>query len=61
MGEIMFIALTSDRHDAMDLKTTADWVLRRRLLAVPGVAQVISSGGETKQYQVVLRPARLAA
>ena len=61
MGEIMFIALTSDRHDAMDLKTTADWVLRRRILAVPGVAQVISSGGETKQYQVVLRPARLAA
>jgi len=61
MGEIMFIALTSDRHGPMELKTTADWVLRRRLLAVPGVAQVISTGGETKQYQVVLKPARLAA
>jgi CzcA family heavy metal efflux pump len=61
MGEIMFIALTSDRHDEMALKTTADWTLRRRLLAVPGVAEVISTGGETKQYQVVLTPARLAA
>jgi CzcA family heavy metal efflux pump len=61
MGEIMFIALTSDRHSPMELKTTADWVLRRRLLAIPGVAEVISTGGDTKQYQVVLKPARLAA
>ena len=61
MGEIMFIALTSDRHDEMELKTTADWTLRQRLLAVPGVAEVISTGGETKQFQVVLKPARLAA
>ncbi|MEN7973380.1 MAG: efflux RND transporter permease subunit [Verrucomicrobiota bacterium] len=61
MGEIMFIALSSDRHSPMELKTAADWVLRRRLLAIPGVAQVISTGGDTKQYQVVLKPARLAA
>ncbi len=61
MGEILFIALTSDRHGEMELKTTADWTLRRRLLAVPGVAEVISTGGEIKQYQVVLKPARLAA
>ncbi len=61
MGEILFIALTSDRHDGMELKTTADWVLRKRLLAIPGVSQVIPTGGETKQYQVVLRPERLGA
>jgi CzcA family heavy metal efflux pump len=61
MGEIMFIALASDRHSTLDLKTTADWVLRRRLLAVPGVAQVIPIGGDTKQYQVLVRPGRLAA
>jgi CzcA family heavy metal efflux pump len=61
MGEIMFIALTSERHSALELKTTADWVLRRRLLAVPGVAQVIPIGGDTKQYQVLVRPERLAA
>lgn len=61
MGEVMFIALTSDRHSSMELKTTADWVLRRRLLAVPGVAQVIATGGDTRQFQVRLKPARLAA
>src|SRR4030095_11310242 len=61
MGEIMFIALTSDRHSPMELKTAADWVLRRRLLSVPGVSQVIPTGGATKQYQVVLRHERWAA
>ena len=61
MGEIMFVALRSDRHSTIELKTAADWVLRRRLLAVPGVAQVVPIGGDTKQYQVVTRPDRLAA
>ncbi|MEN8167543.1 MAG: efflux RND transporter permease subunit, partial [Pseudomonadota bacterium] len=61
MGEIMFIALHSERHNAMELKSTADWVVRRRLLAVPGVAEVIPYGGETKQYQVLVKPERLAA
>lgn len=61
MGEIMFIALTSTSHDSMQLKTTADWVLRRRILAVPGVAEVLAIGGDEKQYQVTLQPERLAA
>lgn len=61
MGEILFIALVSDQHNEMELKTTADWVLRRRLLAVPGVAEVIPTGGETRQYQVIASPERLAA
>lgn len=61
MGEIMFIALHSDRHDPMQLKTAADWTVRPRLLAVPGVAEVIPNGGQTKQYQVRLDPVRLAA
>ncbi len=60
MGEIMFIALRSDTHSPMALKTTADWTLRPRLLAVPGVAQVIPIGGDTRQYQVVVDPRRLA-
>jgi len=60
MGEIMFIALHSDRHSPMELKTTADWVLRRRLLAVPGVAEVIPNGGDTRQFQVVADPRRMA-
>ena len=61
MGEIMFIALHSDAHDEMTLKTTADWVVRRRVLAIPGVAEVIPIGGETRQYQVIANPERLAA
>jgi CzcA family heavy metal efflux pump len=61
MGEILFIGLSSDRDDGMTLKTTADWTLRRRLLAVPGVAEVISIGGDTKQYQVEIRPEKLVA
>ncbi|MEX1196864.1 MAG: efflux RND transporter permease subunit [Pseudohongiellaceae bacterium] len=61
MGEILFVALTSDQHDAMTLKTTADWNVRRRLLAVPGVAEVIPIGGETRQFQVVASTERLAA
>lgn len=60
MGEIMFVALVSDRASGIELKSTADWVLRRRLLAVPGVAEVITIGGDEKQYQVTLRPERLA-
>ena len=61
MGEILFIALKSNNHDSLTIKTTADWVVRRRLLAIPGVAEVITIGGDTKQYQVEVKPERLAA
>ena len=61
MGEIMFLALTSERHNPMDLRTVADTTIRRRVLAVSGVSQVIATGGQVRQLQVVLRPERLAA
>ncbi|MBM4395999.1 MAG: efflux RND transporter permease subunit [Deltaproteobacteria bacterium] len=61
MGEILFIALTSDRHDPMELRTVADWTIRKRLLAVPGVSQVSPTGGDRRQYQVVANPERLSA
>jgi len=61
MGEVMFIALESEVHDEMELKTAADWVVRRRLLAVPGVAEVIPIGGRTRQFQAIVQPERLAA
>jgi CzcA family heavy metal efflux pump len=66
MGEIMMIGLTwSDSapgaHSAEDLRTVADWTIRRRLLAVPGVAQVIPIGGAVKQYQVLADPTRMLA
>ncbi|WP_096703408.1 efflux RND transporter permease subunit [Magnetospirillum sp. 15-1] len=61
MGEIMFIALRSDRHDGMELKVAADWTVRKRILAVPGVAEVLPIGGDERQYQVTLKLDRLAA
>ena len=61
MGEIMYISVQSDRHDRMKIRTVADWLVSRRLRAVPGVAQVIPIGGDIKQYQVLVRPDRLAA
>jgi CzcA family heavy metal efflux pump len=59
MGEIMFLSLESDRHSPLDVRTVADTVLRRRLLAVPGVSQVIATGGGQKQYQVLVDPVEL--
>jgi CzcA family heavy metal efflux pump len=61
MGEVLFVDLESDRHSPLELRTAAETVVRRRLLAVPGVSQVIATGGEQKQYEVVLDPVRLAA
>jgi Cu/Ag efflux pump CusA len=59
MGEIMLISMTSKTTSAMELRSLADWVIRPRLLGVTGVAQVMIIGGETKQYQVLVDPARL--
>ncbi|MEZ4398819.1 MAG: efflux RND transporter permease subunit [Kofleriaceae bacterium] len=61
MGEILFIAVRSDRHTPMEVRDAADWTLRRRLLAIPGVAQVVPIGGEVRQYQVRVAPERLRA
>ena len=60
MGEIMMIGLTGPQAPE-ELRTVGDWTIRRRLLAVPGVAQVIPIGGAVKQYQVIADPARMSA
>src|SRR5688572_4592535 len=61
MGEILFISLTSDEHSPTELRTTADTVIRRRLLSVSGVSQVTPIGGDVKQYQILLSPEKLVA
>jgi Cu/Ag efflux pump CusA len=59
MGEIAFIALTSEKVDARELRSVAESVVRRRLLAVEGIASVVAIGGERKQFQVIVDPHRL--
>ncbi len=60
MGEIAFLALTSDTLDPMELRRVADRDVRRRLLAVQGISQVVPIGGDVREYQVLLDPVRLA-
>ncbi|WP_194973248.1 efflux RND transporter permease subunit [Aquiflexum lacus] len=59
MGEIMFVSLTADSTSMMDLRTLSDWIIRPRLLATGGVAQVIVYGGDFKQYQILANPQRM--
>ncbi|QGF91735.1 CusA/CzcA family heavy metal efflux RND transporter [Pseudomonas sp. CFSAN084952] len=71
MGEIMQIAIpigatpsgqksAAPPLSAMDTREYADWVLRPRLMAIPGVAQVIPIGGEVRQFQVQPNTTRMS-
>ncbi|MFO0838811.1 MAG: efflux RND transporter permease subunit [Phycisphaerae bacterium] len=59
--DLLKIGLVSDTRSAMDVRAFADWTLRPRLQAVPGVAQVGVMGGEVREIQVQVLPERLAA
>jgi CzcA family heavy metal efflux pump len=61
MGEILFFAISSEHDDPLALRTVADTVVRRRLLAVAGVSQVTPIGGAERQFQVVVHPDQLRA
>src|SRR3989442_9024624 len=61
MGEILFFAISSEHDDPLTLRTVADTVVRRRLLAVSGVSQVTPIGGAERQYQVIAHPDQLRA
>lgn len=66
LGEMMIIGLTIDSTQTvgtpttqMELRTIADWSIRPRLLSTGGVAQVAVIGGDIKEYQILLDPARM--
>jgi len=61
MGEVLFLSLVSKPHDDLALRTTAQTLVRRRLLTVSGVSQVSLLGGSVQQYQIVLAQERLRA
>ena len=54
MGQIMLIGVSSKKTSAADLRTLSDFTIRRRLMSIKGVSQVIPIGGERKQYQILV-------
>ena len=59
-GEIYRYTLRSTKRSVRELKTLQDWVIERRLRSVPGVADIVSFGGEVKTFEVSVDPQRLA-
>ena len=63
MGEILLIGVksTDGKTAPMDVRTVADWTIRMRLQAIPGVAEVLNMGGGVKQAQIQPDPWRMQA
>ena len=63
MGEILLIGVRSTDGSVapMDLRTFADWTVRRRLQAIPGIAEILNIGGGVKQAQIQPDPWRMQA
>lgn len=58
-GGVQTIEIPDEHQQQMALRTLADWVIRPRLLKIPGIAEVFTQGGERKQYQILVNPTAL--
>ncbi len=58
-GRLQTVTFRTPLEDRMDLRTTADWLVRPRLLKMAGIAEVIVLGGDKKEYQVLVDPDKL--
>lgn len=61
IGTVLQYAFTSKTTSLMEVRRIVDWQVTNRLLAVPGVSQVVAYGGDIRQYQVLVNPAKLKA
>src|SRR5215510_1737409 len=61
IGEIYRYQLVGEGHSLLDLKTVQDWVLERQFKQIPGIIDVVSFGGQTKEFHVDLDPTKLIA
>lgn len=64
LGEIFMYTVSStdeDKHDAMSLRTVQDWIVRPQLRQTPGVVEVNTIGGYSKQFHVLPYPDKLLA
>ncbi len=61
IGTVLQYAFTSKTTSLMEVRRIVDWQVTNRLLAVPGVSQVVAYGGDTRQYQVLVDPENLRA
>jgi len=59
MGQIMLIGISADSTSPSELRTLADFTIRRRLMSIKGISQVIPIGGERLQYQVLISSSKL--
>ncbi|PMB48625.1 CusA/CzcA family heavy metal efflux RND transporter [Fischerella thermalis CCMEE 5205] len=61
IGTVLQYAFTSEKTSLMEVRRIVDWQVTNRLLAVGGVSQIVAYGGDNRQYQVLVDPAKLRA